>query len=185
MKKATIATWLCSFLGSCVGRFSSVLLPLIYATNHLAAWLHWLELYFRQFICPRNFNIFDKWAQVIDLCLRLSLFPPILWEFVPNQILSLIFSSGSLMKGQPLASSFKSVTNCSIVSALPWTGVVKIISGKHWVRFWFKVASNRSKKVFSFFLSSSLIRPCLNDISALFASPYDQMAALFLLFFAR
>ena len=55
-----------------------------------------------------------------------------------SQILSLIFSSGSL-KAQPLASRFKSVTNCSIVSALPWTGVVKFISGKHWVRFWFKV----------------------------------------------
>lgn len=90
------------------------------------------------------FSEFQYLWQVIDLCLRLSPFPPILWEFVPNQILSLIFSSGSL-KGQPLASSFKSVTNCSIVSALPWTGVVKIISGKHWVRFWFKVASNRSK----------------------------------------
>ena len=85
---STACAWLWSFLGRCVRRIPSVLLPLNYSMNHFAAWLHWLKLCFWQLICSCNFNSFVK-GQIFAFVYQLFL------NFVPNTILSLIIYSGS------------------------------------------------------------------------------------------
>ena len=80
MKKATFATWLCSFLGTpCWKIFFCTAAP--HLCHEPFCCLTPLTL-----IVLSTVHMFSKFQylwQVIDLCLRLSAFPPILWEFVP------------------------------------------------------------------------------------------------------